>query len=326
MQSRENAISFLHIYILLILMSILMVGVLSSCQKDDNPVLPVQPGERIEPCEPIPPWSGIGFRPMIMDTAYYSSATINPNNQDEIVFRNNWDRNIYRLNYVTGELNLLLEDLMHFNSPHWGLNDWILYTYMNKLYKIKSNGDSLTAITPNRQGVLGRWSPSGDRYMYRTYVSDLGYLTLIANQDDEVIDTLPVFFSGKVDWFSDSLVYWNKGYYKFGDENLTYLVDSFTHVNLWAGISDTESLHYYMGLLRINRVTGASTQIQGQFPICRRYRDFVYSHQKNKLLASRVYDALMPDGRTQYVRGDIVWLNLDGTEYEVINILQFMNP
>jgi hypothetical protein len=301
-----------------------LAGVFVSCQKDDDVIFPVEPPIAEQPCTPIPSWTGTGFRPSVDDTNSFSVPLVNPNNPDEIIFLKNSNRKLYKLNYVTGEKNVVLEEAMGYGAPDWGVNDWILFTRFQNLFKVKVNGDSLTQITFNGVGWNSNWNPSGTHYTYVTSSPETGFISVIADKNDDIVDTLSVPLISSVDWFSDSLIYWSKGSYDLANDSLTFHLPTGPGGDV-VGISSLESLHQFGGLILLNRVTGEYTTVHPPYPSCHFYTGLDYSPQKQKLLSQGFYRELMTDGVHEYTRVDIVWLNLDGTVHEVIDIAQFMN-
>jgi hypothetical protein len=219
---------------------------------------------------------------------------------------------------------VVLENAMGYIWPDWGVNDWLLFSRMQNLFKVKTNGDSLTQITFNGVGWHSNWNPAGTHYTYVTSSPETGLMSVIADQNDVLVDTLSVSLTSSIDWFSDSIIYWSKGSYDLTNDSLTFHLPTGPGGDV-VGISTSESLHQFGGLLLLNQETGVSTQVHPPYPYCNRYIGLDFSSQKQKLLSNRWYSELMADGRHEYIRTDIVWLNMDGTLHEVIDIAQFMD-
>jgi hypothetical protein len=306
--------------IVLILLTIFFLG----CQKDDDISLPIETVQQESPCEFTPPTGNGQLPPGIVDSMYFSEGSVNPMNANEIVFLSKSDTKLYKLNISTGERNVILEDAMGYSWADWGTNDWLLFTRSQNLFKVKSNGDSLTQITFNGVGWYANWNPAGTHYTYVTSSPETGLISVIADKNDVIIDTLSVSLTSSIDWFADSLIYWSKGSYDITNDSLTFHLPTGPGGDV-VGISSLESLHLFQGLVLLNHSTGDFITMDLPYSSCHRYIGLDFSQHMQKLLASRLYQRVMPDGQTVYNRGEIVWLNLDGTLHEVIDIAQFMN-
>lgn len=304
---------------------IVMAGVFVSCEKDEPIVLadPAIPEET--PCKFEFPNNNGQLPPSIVDSMYFNRGLVNPNNPDEIVFLNKRDSKLYKLNYITGEKIVVLEDAMSFKWADWGTNDWILYTYFQNLYKVKSNGDSLTQITFNGVGWNANWNLDGTKYLYTTILPSGQAATVIANSEDAIIDTLPIGLNIDTDWVTDDTIFFNASMYIIGDPAPIEFMPIFPGGGNVAAVNTSEFILLGQGLRKVNVLSGQVDLLRESFPSCMKYLEIHYSPQKEKLLASRLYQRVMPDGRTVYSKGEIVWLNLDGTLHEVIDIAQFMN-
>lgn len=300
----------------------------SSCQKDDQAPSPISdPPQETEPCEPIPFWTGLGLRPTIgdsLDILFTSRPLVNPRNPDEIIFQLSLDRKVYKVNFTTLEKQILLEEGQHYRSLDWGTNDWLLYT-QNGLHKVKSNGDSLTQIT-NGLGSFASWNPDGDKYTYVKTSSQGGLMRVIANTHDEIIDTLPVTLNLQVDWATEDTIFFRGGMYIMGQDQATPLYEiPMGQTGYVSAISNSEFAHLASGLRIVNAQTGVVVQTHPPYPACRSYLGIHYSPQKQKLLSTEMYRELMPDGIHEYLKFSMVWLNLDGTVHETIDITPFFS-
>jgi hypothetical protein len=159
---------------------------LAACKKDQIEAPPVEVEEPVETpdCVPLkiqkPSSGGIlnqYFLPVIPE---FRHVDINPNNPDEIVLHY-WDgnaefrRTLARYNLKTKEKYILLETpsdglLAVSTCPGWGNNDWIIFggqpgNLQWDIFKIKSNGDSLTRLTFRSNIHLPVWNWKGNKFL-----------------------------------------------------------------------------------------------------------------------------------------------------------------
>ncbi len=108
-----------------------------------------------------------GFTPgisyVIPDSVHFKYGVFNPNNSDEMAYwGGNTKWNFYSYNLVTKQ-RVKLTDLIPQNPPKWHRNGWIAFNAEdNNIYKVKSNGDSLTQLTFTRDCFMPEWNLSGD--------------------------------------------------------------------------------------------------------------------------------------------------------------------
>lgn len=98
----------------------------------------------------------------------YSDAKFNPENPYEISFitTRNGKVGIYKYNFCTNKLNLIIDKDKYYYDYNWCVNDWILFTsYDQNLWKVKSNGDSLICL--NHTGSKANLSPDGKLVSYK---------------------------------------------------------------------------------------------------------------------------------------------------------------
>lgn len=174
---------------------LIAIHTLYACKKD-SPVI-CEPQNDIDTCfcEPLPKPDIVVGDPSLysdFDENFVSFLEINPNNENEIVFSHGTSHN-EKLKYYNTATN---EHRVLFNEPivgriSWSSKDWILFQRTSNLglYKIKSNGDSLTQLTYGNTYHAGTWNKDGDRFMvYNQYKSE--YATEIMDENGMVVDSI----------------------------------------------------------------------------------------------------------------------------------------
>lgn len=155
---------------------------------------------------------------------YYLHPAINPNNPYEFTFiRANIDdqqnNGTYVFNMCTKELTFLN---VQGSNMDWSVKDWIIYIGNdNQLYKIKSNGDSLTQLTNNGSfNYNPKWNPNGTKFIYQDVTVPNGWYTL-ANEDGSV-DRIVEHKLGVSAWLNnEEIIYSNVGNNQLRKYNFT---------------------------------------------------------------------------------------------------------
>jgi hypothetical protein len=142
----------------------------------------------------------------------YSHVCINPNNPYEIAYIkrenntqpfNNFE--LCKFDFCSGMETMLAKMVGY--SPNWSVKNWIIYTGIdNQLWKVKSNGDSLTQLTNTGNfNNNAKWNLSGTNYLYKD--ASLGNINnmMIANADGTqklaINQTMSIW-----DWRNDSCI------------------------------------------------------------------------------------------------------------------------
>lgn len=92
----------------------------------------------------------------------------NPTNASEFLFLNEIDsvRGIYTYNLATGETHKVVGDFYIWSKPDWSVQDWIVFETGAQIFKVKSNGDSLTQLTFEDNNYYPSWSPDGEFILF----------------------------------------------------------------------------------------------------------------------------------------------------------------
>jgi hypothetical protein len=121
----------------------------------------------------------------------YFGVCKNPTNEFEICYlRNeigvqNYNENeLFVFDFCTGVARKIATNVRY--GGNWSSLDWLIYTSKDgKLYKVKSNGDSLTALNISVASNDVKWSPDGTKFLYNGWhvmSSDGNKLTSLANK------------------------------------------------------------------------------------------------------------------------------------------------
>lgn len=173
---------------------------LISCKKE-NPIK--------ADCIPIPPYQhiGTGYN-YILDSTYYSRPNFNPNNPNEIIFvkEKGLNNKLIKYNILTKEKQILYEGTIIF-QPKWGKNDWILLNLPDaNIWRIKSNGDSLTRITSRGGYYQPEWNIDCNNLVF--YETNLPFNYFISDTYGNILDSFPNNLPAIMKWHNDSLIYY----------------------------------------------------------------------------------------------------------------------
>lgn len=152
----------------------------------------------------------------------YSYPEFNPKNPNEfayIRYDNEGHGLIHELwifDFCTGENRYVTDKIM--TRLDWSVKDWLLFTGKDRqLWKIKSNGDSLTQLTfSGFSNFDGKWRSDGNQFLFKK----IGQQTwsIIADADGNHLDTLDRINSFRTYWKNSKEIY-ATGYFSPGGEN-----------------------------------------------------------------------------------------------------------
>jgi hypothetical protein len=159
-------------------------------------------------CASFPDIGGIGYNTRMVDTSY-TAPFYNPENGDEFLYKK-----LYRHVEVKPDGSTwqgTKEELWKFHlgsrkhqiitdrvwlDPKWGPNDWIIFNrHDSHLWKIKSNGDSLTRLTQEGTNYHPCWSPDGQWIAYHVGLREgQSPLQLISQDGLQKVDSFAAEF------------------------------------------------------------------------------------------------------------------------------------
>ncbi len=306
----------------------------SSCKKD--PPIPIEPDCTNFLIQNGKPLSGLIFSNWLGIDTTYNTPTFNPKNPDEIIYvrgkisvASSW---IIKRNLLTGLEEKIIEGVLR--HPDWSSNDWILFNHAdNQVWKIKSNGDSLTLLTIDMQGGQDAvWNPEGSKMAFFRKVGSV-YYVIIADAKGNYLDT--------IQHFSYYLTNWSKnGKYLSGvdganpmycdvasknqfratsnsiDENVTNLI----YIDGVTWTPDSQFLiwcnHY--GIFKTDINSKTTTRIKTSCD-SKYYVSLSVSPDGKKIIAGRQEQKL--DGKNLYIKSGLSLINIDGT-----NEIKIGNP
>ena len=149
---------------------------------------------------------GVSTSPLGFQYSYpqylYREPVFNPQNSDEIIYvredkLNQSSTELRKRRISSGTDVPLVSDV--WGIPDWHTNGWILLRRTdNQIWKIKSDGDSLTQLTFAGINIGPRWNSTGDKFVYAS-----GNQTIVASSVGTPIDTISDFFMYYGDWSPD---------------------------------------------------------------------------------------------------------------------------
>jgi hypothetical protein len=115
------------------------------------------------------------------DRVQYKAPHFNPNNSDEFVYHfRDYEQNKFQLvkySIQTQQRTIIAESGEIYRQPKWSRNGWIAYThrvnYVDHIYIVKENGDSLIQYTENVSNMYPAWSSMGS-VLYWMHTPNLG--------------------------------------------------------------------------------------------------------------------------------------------------------
>lgn len=136
------------------------------------------------------------------DSIGYLKPCANPSNPYEFCYFNvdyskslSLKKDLYKYNFCSGRSSLIIANIYSYEVD-WSIKDWILFTGESRdLWKIKSNGDSLTRLT-NEGGSLQydpKWNTDGSLFKWSA--------NKIADVNGKVQYSLPSNIGFIVDWY-----------------------------------------------------------------------------------------------------------------------------
>ena len=165
----------------LVFCALLFISV--GCQKEDV--------DQKQVCKDIPPSSSPFGYEIVGTSRLMNRICFNPNNADEIAFLKPQEEGISALwtwNLKTNQQKKLVEHIWF--QPDWSNQGWIAFTRPDAhIWKIKSNGDSLTQVTFKNENYYPNWSSDGKSLLLRRVTNNNAYVVRLDNSGKELFAT-----------------------------------------------------------------------------------------------------------------------------------------
>lgn len=267
------------------------------------------------------------------DSTQFKTPSINPNNPNEFVYyytnSNKQSLNgLYKYEITTGLKTPLITGLNLLAQPKWGKNGWILFNVINgddrEIYKVKSNGDSITKLTSFHPDLFPEWNSDATRIIFNRaiYLAAPQSKIFIADINGSLTDSIDnqYFFYGACNG-NNELAYPPFFRRNYGITTLNFISKNETTLynppadNTIQGITwhpNNDEVYFTTlndGLYKVSKLTKKLTLIK-QFCTSKSYGSISMSPDASFILAERI-DARVYNC-APYYKSSIYKLSLDG--------------
>jgi hypothetical protein len=279
-------------------------------------------------CIPIPDNTKAAFGwNYNLDTPYFSATSFNPLNSNEFCYIKGVGSVVSLLTFnMQSKISTPVYTGNVFYEPQWGSNNWILFDANNIVYKVKTNGDSLTQLTYNASFTYPKWSADASELIAAYFIAQ-SYGAYIYSATGVLVDSLSVVLGAPYAW-RDSLIIGcrimnptsNFGIYNFNTKNLTWIGNpDFEGYSgacfitpkqfIWANQSGIYITDWQMGsTITIKSLCNSESYMWPS-----------YNFQSNKVLWNKGVENQV-NSTTLGVHSSIVMMNPDGSDEQEINI------
>ena len=291
-------------------------------------------------CENFPPEpDGVGYQYQTQNpTLNRQAPCFNPNNTAEISLTvgnisNPAGDNLYTLNLNTGQKTFLVNNVWY--QPKWSVKNWIVFNRTDRqIWKIKSNGDSLTQLTFSNENYAPEWSPDGEKLVYRQVIGSIYYI-MITTASGNKLDSITNAFYGNGSWAPNNTkiatIYNASTGHNIGlidiQSKAIKAITSYpeqsptgkTIINSMDWSNDSQSIFWCSGygLYKTEVSSGITTQLK--YGCDRKY--YIYpsiSPDGQKIIVGRI-DAKLLNTNTIYSEYNLYIMNIDGSNETKIN-------
>ncbi len=308
---------------------VLVIGF--SCRRDKEAPVPE--------CIPIPPYPGpsVGFGyGYITVGESYSTPCFNPQNGNEICFRAS--NEIIAFDISAGVKTTIYSGTV-WGRPVWGENGWIIFGKNHNIYKVKSDGDSLTQLTLTGNCYAPQWCNHGAEFICELVYDDPGFPDVHAGRftaDGVILDSIrqPYTGSAAVSPFSQNLYAVYESYsYDSVANNLNYnlmVIDIETHeakiiaegesgILGLTWVDDHRVVWSLMDGIYVSDINSLETTQLKETCNSINYQWFDYGVQSDKILYQKTTQTLL-DSTTVEVKNRIYLMNTDVSNEDEIEI------
>lgn len=175
----------------------------------------------------------------------YTEPCFNPNNAEQLAYFRydntsfNITSEIWVADFCSGTKKMIASN--GFYGLDWGINDWLVYTSDDQnIWKIKSNGDSLTQLTfAGSYNRFPKWNPSGTKIALQHQSNSLS-IFVITDENGIPLDTIEqLTSSGQWSWIDEDRIC-----YMVAEPNT---IPTVIHMNLYNIITgENKNLYTYV--------------------------------------------------------------------------------
>lgn len=307
------------------------IFLITGCKKDLDIV--ESPIENQGDCTPILPCNqvtiGSGYT-YIYDPNSTTTPFFNPNNDNEFLFvspctETNNKKCIKIFNLQTKNTISIYTGSLYY-APQWGKNDWILFCQDDKnIYKMKSNGDSLTKLTNLNNLHHPIWNHDGTKFLAFTEASNL--FSLLFDANGNILDTIYFGQTNNSNFqnpnYIVSNVYHNVSFFNLNTNSLEFQYD-YSGFNSTTGgsifwLNNTTVI--YSNINGLNRLSIPDLTNQNFKKSCNSkiYQWGDINSSKTKMIWSRG-DYTQIDECTLKYKSRIYLMNIDGNNEQEIDL------
>ena len=276
------------------------------------------------PCEDIPP-GGIIEDDYKSPDFTFKFPSFSPNNKNKICYvridMNTLNYELWTYDLILDEQEKLVDYVWY--APVWGKQNWIVFDRTdNQLWKVKSNGDSLTQLTKSGTNIYSDWNPDGTEIIFNSDVFPPGSSVLIINSNGDIIfkfdEDFPIVSHPTWSKDGNKLAYLGPGglgYVSFPD-SIHHFLCSVAPTGIYniSWTPDSKSVYWtdMSGINKIEIATGVK-QVIKQSCESKTYVHCEVSPDGKRLVSDRI-DSKRIDPFTIFFESYIYLMNPDGSE------------
>jgi hypothetical protein len=168
----------------------------------------------------------------------YKHPCFNPNNSDEFIYYySNTSTHQYQLrkyNLESKENSLVLDDIRIIGKPAWGKNDWIIFNnHLVHIWKIKSNGDSLSPVSIVNHNQFINWDSSNNIVFVFTEKGGVPHNVVSKDFYSGICDTIYIGDAGYLNVSNDNSIATANDHYNIE-------ISSISNINNWTNLTNIE--------------------------------------------------------------------------------------